>query len=86
MGKLNHTLIVQLPLNPSAPLETTGNVPFAGASLAAAASLPPETVLDQIAADTEGDRSLVEMIVNRSPALVAFTLYMWNAERSLWLA
>ncbi len=86
MGKLNNTLIVQLPLNPSAPLETTGNVPFAGASLAAAASLPPETVIDQIAADTEGDRSLVEMIVNRSPALVAFTLYMWNAERSLWLA
>ncbi len=86
MGRLNKSLILQLPLNPSAPLEITGNVPLAGASLAAAASLPPETVIDQNAVDTAGDRSLLQMIVNRSPALVAFTLYMWNAERSLWLA
>jgi len=79
-------LLLQLPLNPSAPLEATGNVPLAGASLAAAASLPPGTVIDQNAVDTAGDRSLLEMIANRAPALVAFTLYMWNAERSLWLA
>ncbi len=85
MGKLNN-LIVQLPLNPAAPLEHTGNVPLAGASLAAAASLPPETVIDQDTVDTRGDRSLVDMIVSRSPKLVAFTLYMWNAERSVWLA
>ena len=86
MGRLNHALIVQLPLNPSAPLETTGNIPLAGASLAAAASLPPETLINQNMVDTKGDRSLLEMIVSRSPALVAFTLYMWNAERSLRLA
>ncbi|MEN8208506.1 MAG: B12-binding domain-containing radical SAM protein [Candidatus Fermentibacteria bacterium] len=86
MGKPDKSLIIQLPLNPSAPLEATGNVPLAGAVLAAAASLPPETVIDQNTADTGGDRSLLDMIVNRSPALVAFTLYMWNAERSLWLA
>ncbi len=86
MHKLSKTLIIQLPLNPCAPLEATGNVPLAGASLAAAASLPPETVIDQNTADTAGDRSLVDMIASRSPALVAFTLYMWNAERTLWLA
>jgi len=86
LAKLSGSLLLQLPLNPSAPLETTGNVPLAGASLAAAASLPPETVFDQNAVDIAGDRSLLEMIISRSPALVAFTLYMWNAERSLWLA
>ncbi len=86
LGKPDKSLIIQLPLNPAAPLEMTGNVPLAGAQLAAAASLPPETLIDQNIVDTIGDRSLVEMIVSRSPALVAFTLYMWNAERSLWLA
>ncbi|MCD4702101.1 MAG: radical SAM protein [Candidatus Aegiribacteria sp.] len=86
MPDLSNNLIVQLPLNPSAPLETTGNIPLAGASLAAAASLPPEIVIDQNTVDTAGDRKLVDIIVDRSPALVAFTLYMWNAERSAWLA
>lgn len=79
-------LIVQLPLNPAAPLESTGNVPLAGASLAAAASLPPKTLIDQDTVDTCGDRALLELIAGRSPELVAFTLYMWNAERSVWLA
>jgi radical SAM superfamily enzyme YgiQ (UPF0313 family) len=73
-------------MNPSAPLEATGNVPMAGASLAAAAFLPHETVIDQNTADTAGDRSLADIIVDRSPELVAFTLYLWNAERSTWLA
>jgi len=59
---------------------------MAGASLAAAASLPPEAVLDQNTADTAGDRSIARTIQDRSPGLVAFTLYMWNAERSAWLA
>lgn len=78
--------MVQLPLNPSAPLEATGNVPMAGASLAAAACLPSEIVIDQNTIDMAGDRSLADLIVDRSPELVAFTLYMWNAERSFWLA
>ncbi len=61
-------------------------MPLAGASLASAASLPPDTLLDQKIADIEGDRSLVNTIVERSPELVAFTLYMWNVERSVLLA
>lgn len=80
------SLTVQLPLNPSAPLEATGNIPLAGASLAAAASLPPSRVLDQATADTLGDRALLDLLLDRDPGLAAFTLYMWNAERSAWLA
>jgi len=80
------SLLLQLPLNPSAPFSATGNVPLAGASLASAAGLPPETLLDQEVTDIEGDRSLADTIAERSPELVAFTLYMWNVERSIWLA
>ncbi len=86
MHSKTRVLILQLPLNPSAPLEATGNVPLAGAVLAAASSLPPECIIDQLTADTLGDRALLEMIVRRSPELAAFTLYMWNVERSVWLA
>jgi radical SAM superfamily enzyme YgiQ (UPF0313 family) len=80
------TLLLQLPLNPSAPLESTGNVPLAGAALAAAASLPHESLVSQETADTLGDRSILDLIRSRSPGLVAFTLYMWNIERSIWIA
>ena len=79
-------LLLQLPLNPSAPLEATGNVPLAPAALAAAADLPVECLLDQSISDSLGDRALVSLISEREPRLVAFTLYMWNAERSAWMA
>lgn len=79
-------LTVQLPLNPTAPLEATGNIPLAGASMAAAASLPASCVLDQATADTLGDRALLDLLLDRDPGIAAFTLYMWNVERSAWLA
>ncbi len=83
---ISRSILLQLPLNPSAPLESTGNVPLAGATLAAAASLPPSSLVDQDDADTLGDRELLNLLLQKDPALVAFTLYMWNAERSAWLA
>src|SRR5262249_44669259 len=33
-----------------------------------------------------GDRGLVEAIAAREPWLVGFTCYLWNIERSLWVA
>lgn len=80
------TAILQLPLNPSAPLEATGNVPLAGATLAAAAGLPPEALVGQDDADTLSDSELADNLLARDPELVAFTLYMWNSERSARLA
>ncbi|MBD3277634.1 MAG: hypothetical protein GF388_04980, partial [Candidatus Aegiribacteria sp.] len=79
-------LFVQLPLNTSAALEATGNIPMAGASLAAAASYPTESVFPQYLADKLGDRAIVKEIVKRRPDVVAFTLYMWNCERTLHIA
>lgn len=81
-----NTLLVQLPLNSSAPLESTGNIPLAGATLAAAAGLQKESILDQETADLYGDSELVSRIVDRSPELIAFTLYSWNVERSIHIA
>jgi hypothetical protein len=77
------TLFLQLPLSPGAALESTGNVPLAGASLAAAAGLPPESVFPQDDADLLGDRALSTAILSKDPAMVCFTLYSWNVERSL---
>lgn len=61
-------------------------MPLAGAVLAAAAGLPADAVMEQETADGLGDRALLEHILERGPTMVAFTLYMWNVERSAWLA
>ncbi len=80
------TLLLQLPLNPSAPLELTGNVPLAGASLASAAGLHRDSILDQNTTDISGDRTLVNLVTEKSPRIIAFTLYCWNVERSIYIA
>lgn len=79
-------LFVQLPLNPSAPFEPTGNIPLAGAMLAAAAGLAPGRVLCQDEADRLGDRALAARIASMEPGIAAFTLYCWNSERSCHVA
>ncbi|OPL17637.1 MAG: hypothetical protein AVO35_09420 [Candidatus Aegiribacteria sp. MLS_C] len=61
-------------------------MPLAGATLAAAAGLPPESLVDQDTADSLSDGALVDNLLDRDPRLVAFTLYMWNSERSARLA
>lgn len=42
--------------------------------------------MDRRTADTLGDRALTDCLLERSPAVAAFTLYMWNAERSAFIA
>ncbi len=81
-----NALFIQLPLNPSAPLESTGNVPLAGAMLAAAAGLPPNCLVQRDITDSSSDSEIMRYLMNASPSLVAFTIYMWNAERSASLA
>ena len=80
------TLLLQLPLNPSAPLELTGNVPLAGASLASVTGLHQDSILDRNTTDISGDRTLVNLVTEKSPRLIAFTLYSWNVERSNYIA
>jgi hypothetical protein len=80
------TVLLQLPLNTAAPLEPTGNVPIAAGMLAAAAGLATGCVARPGLVDALGDRALAEEVAAASPDLVGFTLYCWNAERSIALA
>jgi radical SAM superfamily enzyme YgiQ (UPF0313 family) len=83
---------VQLPIPPLGPAPIRGNVPLAAAYLKLYAEsrglddgydialLPtPET-------NALSDRSLARAIANRRPWLVGFTCYLWNIERTLWIA
>lgn len=85
-------LLIQLPIPPPGPMPVQGNVPLAAGYLKLFARrrgleqffrieiLPPAL------ANALGDRGLVEEIAGRRPRLVAFTCYLWNIERTLWIA
>ncbi len=89
---MRQTLLVQLPIPPPGPQPVEGNVPLAAAYLKLFARrrglerrfgieiLPPAIV------DSLADRGLVEAILQREPWMVGFTCYVWNIERTLWLA
>jgi hypothetical protein len=85
-------LLVQLPIPPHGWEPVRGNVPLAAAFLKLFARrcglekfydielLPPHL------ANTLGDQGLILEILARRPAIVGFTCYVWNVERSVWLA
>ncbi len=85
-------LLVQLPIPPVGPETVRGNVPLAAGYLKLFARrqgleqawqidiLPPQIV------NRLGDQGLLQAILERRPALVGFTCYLWNVDRSLWLA
>lgn len=84
-------LLIQLPIPPLGPELVRGNVPLAAgylkhyseniAGVAAAVEVLPPRI-----ADTTGDAGLVEEVVARRPDLLGFSCYVWNAERSIFLA
>ena len=69
-----------------------GNVPLAGAYLKMYAELRglgdryQIDLLPTADANTLGDAALVEAILAREPWLVGFTCYLWNIDRTLWIA
>jgi radical SAM superfamily enzyme YgiQ (UPF0313 family) len=85
-------LLVQLPIPPLGPAPVRGNVPLAAAYLKLFAEnrglahdydiriLPPTE------ANSLSDHALAAAIVRRRPWLVGFTCYLWNIERTLWIA
>jgi radical SAM superfamily enzyme YgiQ (UPF0313 family) len=85
-------LLVQLPIPPVGREAVRGNVPLAAAYLKLYARrrrlepawqieiLPPQVV------NRLGDRGILQAILERQPTLVGFTCYLWNVDRSLWLA
>ena len=90
-------LLVQLPIPPAThfvgtpPQPIQGNVPLAAAYLklfAQRAGLQGWTIdiLPAELCNVLGDRAIVEAILARRPALVGFTCYLWNIQRTIWVA
>jgi hypothetical protein len=85
-------LLVQLPIPPLGPEPIRGNVPLAAAYLKLFAEnrgLDHDyqiEVLPAPLANTLGDRALAAELARREPWLVGFTCYLWNIERTLWIA
>ncbi len=85
-------LLVQLPLPPLGPEPIRGNVPLAAGYLklfAHGAGLDAHFDIDILPADDAnrlGDAALVEEMLRRDPWLVGFTCYLWNIDRTLWVA
>ncbi len=85
-------LLAQLPIPPSAAGPIEGNVPLAAAYLKLFArrqgleeSFSIE-LLPAALANSLGDQGLIRAILARQPWMVGFTCYVWNVERTLWIA
>jgi radical SAM superfamily enzyme YgiQ (UPF0313 family) len=80
--------LVQLPVPDPNFLLTRANVPLAAACLKGAAAglgkdiliMPPEI------ADRSGDAGILSWLLSGGFDAVGFSLYLWNRERSVWLA
>ncbi|MFO1078122.1 MAG: radical SAM protein [Planctomycetota bacterium] len=81
-------LLVQLPIPPAGPDPVRGNVPLAAAYLALFARRRGHRaeILPSRAASHLGDHALVAELCARRPAVLGFTCYLWNIDRTLWLA
>jgi hypothetical protein len=88
---MKQTLFVQLP-PPRFSFEIPPtNIPLAAGFLLAALGQDPELtlkvdVLPPESVDVLGDKALCSDILRRDPGIIAFSLYVWNVERSLFLA
>ncbi|MCB1160826.1 MAG: cobalamin-dependent protein, partial [Leptospiraceae bacterium] len=90
---MQKVLLLQLPIIPPAYYATTGNVPLAAACLLVSAlkqGLDKKNyqfeILDLDIMDKEGDEKILNTILKKDPSYLAFSLYLWNSERSLYIA
>jgi radical SAM superfamily enzyme YgiQ (UPF0313 family) len=85
-------VLVQLPIPPLGPAPIRGNVPLAPAYLElfarrkGLANFYDFEVFPARQANALGDHALVAALAERDPWLVGFTCYLWNVERTLWVA
>lgn len=85
-------LLAQLPIPPTGPAAVRGNVPLAAGYLKLHAQRTGRDagwridILPPAEANLLGDRALVDAICARAPDLLGFTCYLWNIDRTLWLA
>ncbi len=89
---LPRVLLAQLPIPPAGPEPIVGNVPLAAGYLILYARsrglhdhydfemLPPAV------ANCHSDVGIVQAILQRAPWMVGFSCYLWNIDRTLWIA
>lgn len=85
-------ILVQLPIPPLGPDPIRGNVPLAAAYLKlfaesrGLASAYDIQLFPSVMANLLGDRTLAAALAEMRPWIVGFTCYLWNIERTLWIA
>jgi radical SAM superfamily enzyme YgiQ (UPF0313 family) len=90
--KRRRILLVQLPIPALGGQAVRGNIPLAAGYLVLFARRNglhqwfDFEILPTREANQLGDAALVQAILARQPWMVGFTCYLWNVERSLWLA
>ncbi|TGL90949.1 radical SAM protein [Leptospira congkakensis] len=84
---------LQLPVPPPSYFAATGNVPLAAASLASCLESKTDPVkgitpyvVSPEDTDSLGDKELVDKITKEGPDFLGLSLYLWNTERSLYIA
>jgi radical SAM superfamily enzyme YgiQ (UPF0313 family) len=91
-GPRRTVVFVQLPIPPLGPAGVRGNVPLAAAYLklwAEKQHLGDDfdiQIFPGRDANSLGDHALVSALLARDPWMVGFTCYVWNIERTLWVA
>ncbi len=82
-------LFVQLPVPQQGFGLRTGNTPLAAAAIRLSSFCPEISrieILDQEHATYLGDAAICNMLSERVPEILAFTVYAWNVERSAYIA
>jgi len=85
-------LFAQLPIPPVGPQPIRGNVPLAAGYLilyARRRGLDRDfdfSILPPSISNTASDLGLVEAILAEAPTVVGFSCYLWNIDRTLWIA
>lgn len=85
-------LFVQLPIPPAGPCPIVGNVPLAAGYLILYAKQQgldkhfQFEILPTAIANYYSDLGIVDAILQRKPGIVGFSCYLWNVDRSLWIA
>lgn len=89
---MRRVVLVQLPIPPLGPEPIRGNVPLAAAYLkmfAEGQGLSADFQIDLFPtslANTLSDEGIVDALLRTGAWLVGFSCYLWNIERTLWIA
>ncbi|RPJ80466.1 MAG: radical SAM protein, partial [Deltaproteobacteria bacterium] len=84
-----HILLLQLPIPQLNYGRRTGNIPMAAACLKQAVHAVENVMVDILPESTAsylGDSALIQLLTEKKPDIVGFSLFNWNAERSIHIA